>query len=57
MCTTDIISSFTRTAYLFISFEMGYFLFDSIDMFRKSSGKQTYEILLHHIIVRINILK
>jgi len=30
---------------------LGYFIFDSIDMLRNSSGRQTYEILLHHITV------
>ncbi|CAF2402414.1 unnamed protein product [Rotaria sp. Silwood2] len=51
MCTTDIISSFTRNAYLFVSFEIGYFIFDSIDMLKKARGRQTYEYLLHHIII------
>lgn len=34
------------------NFYLGYFFFDSIDMLRKSSGKQTYEVLLHHLIVK-----
>ncbi|CAF1288041.1 unnamed protein product [Rotaria magnacalcarata] len=51
MCTTDIISSFTRHAYSFVSFELGYFIFDSIDNIRNLSGRHTFEILLHHIII------
>ncbi|CAF4645232.1 unnamed protein product [Rotaria socialis] len=51
MCTTDIISSFTRHAYSFVSFELGYFVFDSIDNIRNLSGRHTFEILLHHIII------
>ncbi|CAF0941555.1 unnamed protein product [Rotaria sp. Silwood1] len=51
MCTTDIISSFTPNAYSYISFELGYFIFDSIDNLRHPSGRHTYEILLHHITI------
>ncbi|CAF0796604.1 unnamed protein product [Rotaria sp. Silwood1] len=29
----------------------GYFIFDSIDMLRKLPSRQTYEYLLHHIII------
>ena len=33
---------------------LGYFLFDSIDMMRNFSGRQTYEIILHHATVGPN---
>ena len=33
---------------------LGYFLFDAIDMMRNFSGRQTYEIILHHITVGTN---
>jgi len=32
-------------------------MFDSIDMLRNSSGRQTYEILLHHITVKKKQIK
>jgi hypothetical protein len=34
---------------------LGYFIFDSIDNLRHFSGRQTYEILLHHITVQSSL--
>ncbi|CAF1938217.1 unnamed protein product [Rotaria magnacalcarata] len=51
MLTTEIISSFTSNAYSYVSFEIGYFIYDSMDILRKSTNKQAYEYLLHHCIV------
>ena len=31
---------------------LGYFLFDSIDMLKNSPDKRTYELILHHVIVK-----
>ncbi|CAF3515473.1 unnamed protein product [Rotaria socialis] len=51
MLTTEMISSFTSNAYSYVSFEIGYFIYDSMDILRKSINKQTYEYLLHHCVV------
>lgn len=72
MLISDMISSFTPTAYSFVSFEiggifdkklvfslgqwwfsnnLGYFVYDMIDMLKNSSGRQTYEVVLHHLTV------
>ncbi|CAF4164237.1 unnamed protein product [Rotaria socialis] len=55
MLTTEMISSFTSNAYSYVSFEIGYFIYDSMDILRKSINKQTYEYLLHHCVVRVKL--
>lgn len=47
----DLISEFTPASYSLISFSIGYFIYDLIDMAVNDRKSKTYELLLHHFLV------
>ena len=50
MCA-DVAFAFNHSTHMLISFSVGYFIYDFLDMYlynQKNSQKNTYELLIHH---------
>lgn len=47
----DLISESSPASYSLISFSIGYFIYDLIDMAKNDRKSKTYELLLHHFMV------
>jgi len=47
----DLISTFTPSCHALVSFSIGYFLYDALDMVIYHRKRSTYELLLHHFMV------
>ncbi|TRY63963.1 hypothetical protein TCAL_00313 [Tigriopus californicus] len=50
MCN-DMIDAFNSFTHILISFSIGYFVFDFMDMYLYNKKKSTYELLFHHFCV------
>ena len=51
MCA-DVAFAFNHSTHMLISFSVGYFIYDFLDMYlynQKNSQKNTYELLIHHV--------
>ena len=47
----DLINKFTYSSHVLVSFSVGYFLYDALDMLLYHRKRSTYELLLHHTCV------
>jgi len=47
----DLIRKFTYSSHTLVSFSIGYFLYDALDMFLYHRKRSTYELLVHHFMV------
>jgi len=47
----DVINEYSRSAHILVSFSIGYFIHDALDMARNNMKKSTYELLVHHTMV------
>jgi hypothetical protein len=47
----DLISTFTPSCHALVSFSIGYFLYDALDMVIYHRKRSTYELLVHHFMV------
>ena len=48
----DMIHAFTRSAHVLVSFSIGYFVYDFLDMYLYNRAKRsTRELLVHHMCV------
>lgn len=47
----DLIRKFTYSSHVLVSFSIGYFLYDALDMFIYHRKRSTYELLVHHFSV------
>ena len=47
----DLIRTFTYSSHVLVSFSIGYFLYDALDMMLYHRKRSTYELLLHHFSV------
>ena len=44
----DLINKFTYSSHVLVSFSIGYFLYDAMDMLIYHRKRSTYELLIHH---------
>ena len=44
----DLINKFTYSSHVLVSFSIGYFLYDAMDMLIYHRKRSTYELLVHH---------
>jgi len=49
----DIKNTFSQSTYLLVSFSIGYFIYDSLDMLLYHRKRSTYELMIHHSLVII----
>jgi len=47
----DLIQKFTYSSHALVSFSIGYFLYDALDMVLYHRKRSTYELLVHHFFV------
>jgi len=47
----DLISTFTPSCHALVSFSIGYFIYDALDMVIYHRKRSTYELLVHHFMV------
>ena len=47
----DLIRKFTYSSHVLVSFSIGYFLYDALDMLIYHRKRSTYELLVHHFSV------
>jgi len=47
----DLINKFTFSSHALVSFSIGYFLYDALDMLMYHRKRSTYELLIHHFFV------
>lgn len=47
----DLIRTFTYSSHVLVSFSIGYFLYDALDMLIYHRKRSTYELLVHHFSV------
>jgi len=47
----DLIHKFTYSSHVLVSFSIGYFLYDAMDMLLYHRKRSTYELLIHHFCV------
>lgn len=47
----DLIRSFTPSCHCLVSFSIGYFIYDALDMLMYHRKRSTYELLVHHFLV------
>jgi len=47
----DLINKFTYSSHALVSFSIGYFLYDALDMMVYHRKRSTYELLVHHFLV------
>jgi len=48
----DVAFAFNRSTHVLVSFSVGYFIYDFLDMYlynQRNSQKNTYELLIHHV--------
>ena len=50
MCD-DLINKFTPSMHALVSFSIGYFIYDALDMVIYHRKRSTYELLIHHFLV------
>ena len=50
MCN-DLIHTFTPSMHALVSFSIGYFIYDALDMLIYHRKRSTYELLIHHFLV------
>lgn len=50
MCN-DLIRTFTPSTHALVSFSIGYFIYDALDMLLYHRKRSTYELLIHHTLV------
>lgn len=51
--SNDLISTFTPSTHALVSFSIGYFIYDALDMIIYHRKRSTYELLIHHFLVVI----
>ncbi|XP_043200103.1 TLC domain-containing protein 2-like [Amphibalanus amphitrite] len=47
----DVIHSYSMSSHILVSFSIGYFIHDALDMALNNMKKSTYELLVHHVLV------
>merc|ERR1711860_132190 len=51
--SNDLIRAFTPSTHALVSFSIGYFIYDAVDMLAYHRKRSTYELLVHHTLVII----
>ena len=51
--SNDLISTSTPSTHALVSFSIGYFIYDALDMIIYHRKRSTYELLIHHFLVVI----
>ncbi|CAL4071729.1 unnamed protein product [Meganyctiphanes norvegica] len=47
----DLINVYTTSSHVLVSFSVGYFIFDSVDMMLNHRKRSSYELMIHHTCV------